>query len=320
LGWWRSLLQRESEDFVFAQLADTQVPGDTGSEQLMPNQHYVSIYLQSIRLAHVRKITSRFYGVVHAFASVPHRAGARAEFNTVVTPGRLRDVDPENLDRVIQMEKPIMGPVPYRGGNLELELGLFSIRSADLAAPFLELLEEVSGAAGVAFASAVQPFVAPLRRGIEALTSGDSLEIGLSRVFRTLSTGWYVILASAKESVAVDSIKIDDRDYRIIGTKLPYSYMVLQVVAARERPDWFMIPELQSTYRRLQRDVASGDDEAARESYGAFRRAVMTSDDLLQKDAETIAAAAEREMFAVDGPGRMFPSSSLPPLEELKLE
>lgn len=319
MGWWRSLLQRESEEFVFSQLTATQVPGDTESEQLIPNQHYVSIYLQSLRLAHVRKITSRFYGVVHAFASVPHRAGSRAEFNTVVTPGRLRDVDPDHLDRVIQMEKPIMGPVPYRGGSVELELGLFSIKSADLAAPFLELLEEVSGAAGVAFASAVQPFIGPLRRGIDALTSGDSLEIGLSRVFRTLSTGWYVIIAAPKDIVAVDSIEIDHRDYRIADDRLPYSYIVLQVVAANARPDWFMIPELQSTYRRLQRDVANGDAETARESYAAFRRAVMTSDDLLQRDAETIAAAAEREMFAVDAPGRMFPSSTLPPLEDLKL-
>lgn len=317
MSWWDAV-RRESDDWIVAQLGADQVPGAEATRLVRPHNDYLSIHLQSLRIAYTRKITTRFHGAVYSFAGLPHRSGQKAEFNSITTPGNLRNIDPDRVDRVVQMSKRIVGPIPYRGGDLELDIGLFSVRVTDLAAPFLDLLEELSGAAGVAFVSTMMPFLRPLRKGIEAITGGNSLEVGLSRVFPQPSTGWFVVIAAPKGSVNVASIRIDPQDHRIISPEIErHSYLVFEISAADQRDDWYLIPELQSTYRRLQKEAAAGEATNARAAFQVFRRAVLTNDDLLAQDAQYVVDAVERELTSIQGNAAMFPRAELPPLEAL---
>ncbi|RZM18123.1 MAG: hypothetical protein EOO88_41565, partial [Pedobacter sp.] len=70
---------------------------------------------------------------------------------TVTAPTAMRDLDPNRLDRIIQSNYRLMGPVPYVGGDIRVEIGLLSVASADLAAPYLQLLETLSDKAGVSY-------------------------------------------------------------------------------------------------------------------------------------------------------------------------
>ena len=46
-------------------------------------------------------------------------------------------------------DQRLLGPVPSMGGDLELKVGLFAVKSQDMLQPFLEILEDLSKAAGV---------------------------------------------------------------------------------------------------------------------------------------------------------------------------
>ena len=201
-----------------------------------------------------------------------------------------------------------MGPIPYRGGQLALEIGLFSIKSVDLAAPYLEVLEAMSKQAGVAFINAALPFAGPLKTGINLLVGGGDnspLEIGLAASAWNPETGYFVVMRAPKGSVAVNALKVDPTDYRLIGPDHKpvgdYPYMVLKVEAVASRDDWFNIKELQKPYQELKENIRGGDVEAAKNSFIFFKRSALTCDDLLFEDAKKLVAKVDGTLKEIIG-------------------
>jgi hypothetical protein len=308
MGFWNDLLVKRTEDWVYAPLGDGQVPPGGERRKVEPNSVYLSIFLQSMRLVNVRTGLSRFYGTVHSYTSLPHRSGQPAQFNVIVTPGNLKGVDAARIDRVIQISQRLLGPVPYRGGDLELEAGLFSIKSVDMADSFLSFLEKTSTLAGVSFIGTALPFVNLLKDGVNLLLGGSDatiLEIGLSRKFASVETGYCAVVRAPKSQIDVSQLHVDPNDYRLLGADqkplADYPYMVLQITASPIRDDWFMIPELATAYHTLQADVREGSYQDAKDSLTVFRRVVMTSDDLLFADAQKLVQTVEAEVTAVMG-------------------
>src|SRR5262249_50868308 len=154
--------------------------------EIVPESAYVSIYLRSARIVDVRRGLRRFYGVVHSTTRLASRTGRYAEFSTVVAPPQLWDVEADRPDHFILLSHRLLGPVPYVGGDLEAEVGLFSVASAELTAPYIGLLDAMSRQAGVTFINVARPFVTPLVQGINLLcgASASTLEIGLANCWR----------------------------------------------------------------------------------------------------------------------------------------
>ena len=200
MGWWSEIFTKKAEDWIFEPLAPAQVPDNL--------QHAAVVEGVSLlkRLCQIGPDRQRPPGIVeistawvNSLISVPHLSGAKAEFNVITTPAFLENIDAAHIDRVIQLDQRLLGPIPYRGGQLALEIGLFSIKSVDLAAPYLEVLEAMSKQAGVAFINAALPFAGPLKTGINLLVGGGDnspLEIGLAASAWNPETGYFVGHAS----------------------------------------------------------------------------------------------------------------------------
>jgi hypothetical protein len=329
MTWWSSIFKKRAEDWFYSKLPENQTPNDTEIKTVSANEEYIKIYLKSLRIVNVRQGLSRFYGVVHSFITIPHRGGSEAEFNVVTTPGKLQEFDSKNIDRVVNINKPLLGPIPYRGGKLDMEIGLFSIKSADLAEPFLNLLTKMSDLAGVSYIKAALPYAEPLKDGINLLAGGADdtvLEIGISKTFDMINTGYYVVMRAPKEKVDIADLWIDN-DYKLVDrNKNPvkdYPYLVFQIFTTKERTDWFNIPDIASSYAKLQEDVNKGDYANAEESLRFFKRIVLTSNDLVFNDARTIISKVEEEMNVIlnvtRGATRSFSVKKLKPLNEIAI-
>lgn len=145
-------------------MSANQTPNREPIRAIKSDSEYISIVLKSMRVVNVRVGFSKFYTTVHSYISLSHASGTRANFYVCTTPGQLEEFDKSNVDRIININKRLLGPVPYVGGDLNLELGLFSIKSADLIKPFVSLLTDISNLAGVSFIKAAEPYVAPLKK------------------------------------------------------------------------------------------------------------------------------------------------------------
>jgi hypothetical protein len=282
-----------------------------------------------MRVVNVRTGLSKFYGAVHSFASLPHRGGRTAAFSTITTPAALKSVDAKHLDRVVVVDKRLLGPVPYRGGDVELEVGLFSIKQADLAGPFLSVLESMSDIAGVSFVKAALPFAKPLTEGIQLLTGSDGdsiLEVGLAANMKAPMTGYYVVIRGPKGKVDVSKLRLTARDNMLVdaATGQPlgeYPYIVLEVSASDRREAWFEIDDLKVAHQELDTTVRAGKVEDAKAALAVFRRTALTSDDLVFRDAERIVGDVTREVNIILGntPTAAGAGRGLTPLHELRI-
>lgn len=296
------IFRKKSEDWFYARLSPEQASG-VDNKVVKANEEYVHILLKSMRLVNIRQGLSKFYPVLHSYISLFHKKGLMAEFNTITTPQNLGEMDAKNLDRIINFNQRLLGPIPYRGGDLKLEVGLFSIKSADLARPFLDLLNGISDLSGVSYIATAASYIGLLKQGINLLTSGSDesiLEIALDQVFNPLQTGYYVVMRAPKEIITAGNLILSEQDYRLVTKQgMPikdYPYFVFQIFTTSTRDDWFMIPEISKAYEELGESMEQGNEENVKLNFQIFKRKVLTSKDLLFAHAKAIIEAVGKEV------------------------
>jgi hypothetical protein len=212
-----------------------------------------------------------------------------------------------------------------------MEVGLLSIAAADLAGPYLQVLQMISEKAGVANVSLAFTFADIITNGINLLTGGADksiLEIGFSVQQDSPTTGWFVAIRAPKDSLDPRTLKIDQTDNKLLaadGVSLKdYPYLVIEVQRKPNRDDWFKIPELAQAYAAIQAEFRAGDVEATQKAITAFRRIALTNNDLLERDAMRLTERLQ-ERYAEIGPPKALHQRmrrggrEFPPLETLNL-
>jgi hypothetical protein len=302
MGWLANIFTNKTKDWFYSQLPIENTPGNPEVKILNPNEEYLSIILKSMRIVNVRKGLAKFYATVHSHIEVAHLAGKPASFNYVTTPGNLEKLDGARIDRVVNLNRRLLGPVPYRGADVKMEVGLFSIKEADLAAPFINLLSGMSSLGGVSFISTALPYIKPLEDGIALLTGSNDdtvLEIGINIELDKVKTGYFVVIRANKDEINAGDLIIDKEDFRLVGKDgnaiEDYPYMIFEISSAKDRDDWFNIPDVSASYNKLQEEVQKGNYNNASDALKAFKRIVYTSPDLLLKDGKTIYEKVEMD-------------------------
>lgn len=321
VNWFNNLFYTKTGDWVFGWLEKNQVPEEGDRNEIVAEEDYITLKLKSMRIVNVRAGLDKFYGVLHSYNSVIHPStpGKIAEFNTIISPDALKNVDAKHIDNVVNLDRIILGPIPYYG-ILKLQLGLFSVKCYDLLAKYTELLESVSSIAGVAFVSTALPYIQPIKQGISLLTHGDQdsiLEIGLSREFDTLKSGWFLVMRAPAEEINIRNLKVTPHNFQLIDKYSEkqikdYPYMICQIQSSKQRPDWRLIPEIIKSYNELMDIVRSGDLNRVKESLSSFRRIVYTSPDLVFSDAKTLYAKVESKVNDIFGPSNVECTLSIP--------
>ncbi|HSA55022.1 MAG TPA: hypothetical protein VLE53_04925 [Gemmatimonadaceae bacterium] len=305
MGWMQKIFKTRAENWILHKLAPAQIksPLSGAPQALEPDRHYLIVRLLSMRVVNVRAGIRRFHAAVHSYARLPHPDGSgAAEFNTLVAPKQLQDVDAERIDRVVQVNQTLFGPVPFRGGPLELEVGLFSIKSGDLTAPYLSLLESLSKTAGVSFVTQALPFAEPLKAGIDLLTGStdDSiLEIGFAAEQWEPTTGVWVSMRATTPPIVLSELTVAGDDFRLYhrGEEIrDKPYMLIEVAGDTRRPAFFEIPDLRQTHAALRAAIRQGKVEAVHDALAVFRRTAYTSGDLLFDDAKNLVARTTAEV------------------------
>ena len=289
VDWLKQLLTTKTQDFVIVPLAEQH--GAPRPAPVNVDNAYVTVRIKAARIVDVRRWTSKFHACVNSRARFLHEALGNVEHQTVLVPPELKDTDPQNIDRIVSIDKVLLGPFPYRG-QLDLTIALFSVKSADLATPYLELLTSLADTAGVAFLAAAKPYIEPLRKGADLLfgTAGASqIEIGFDRDFTALQTGYYLAMRAPKGSVKLDDLRLDPNDYRLLDPRGQpfgtYPYFVVAIETAAQRPDWMLIPDLKETWDAIKTAFVAGQFKDAGNLLLQFERQCRVSADLIPADA-----------------------------------
>ncbi len=287
----KEALWSPSRSWTHGWLDPKQTPEQFEGRQLDARKDYVEIRLRSMRIPFKRIGTKKYYGAVHSFISLSSVSDiGKASFNVITTPTSLQKVDPKNVSNVIQEDIPLLGPVPYQGGDIEVEAGVFSILENDLITPFLKVAEDISKTASIDVVSQAIPFVQPLQNAIYSLvgaSDSNKLEIGLKM---SLKREGYLVVVGDGRTGDLSTLKLHKDGRLYTGTeeiaKCPY--MVLTIKALKNRRTITTIPDLLKATNNLLAALRTWKEETILEFYNAFEKVAFSSPDLLPDDAKII--------------------------------
>jgi len=307
----RGLWKQEQQNWTLLSVAApavAQLPGAIPyGTSVNPHQAYVTVNMRSMAIAATRVGWNRFHAALYTQATLGMRDGSVATIQSVLSPDFLRNLDPKRIQNVLQIDRTIFGPVPYIGTKVSYETGVFAVKHADLAAPFLSCLTDLASAAGVALVSAAKPFIEPIKTGIELLTGthdATSLEIALSRDLQPPTTGWFALLRETQQNLNGTKLSVDANNFELRDNGNSVSgvpYLVFSVDGNPTRPDWAQIPDLKAAYADFTKAATAGNQNAAEDAVKLFRRRARLSPELLRTHAEDVVAVIDDEFK------RLFP-------------
>jgi hypothetical protein len=302
MGWisnvWAKMSGAPAEDL--AVILDLAVPGQTGLP-IVKDECYVELYVESLRLEKARKFATKFHGVVYAFQKLAREGSVSAELAAISKPDKLAKLDGRSLDNVITVSRQLMGAVPWRGGTLHLELGLFSIRSGNLLSPVLDFVTQVSATAGVSFIGTVAPFVPLMIKGMDMIAGqvdDVAIEVAFDADLDLRTSGVHAIIAKPKAELDVSQITVDPSDRKLLigGKPLECGYCVFSIRQTKQKADFGEIPELKEKYAALLTAIRSNNRQVVDDALTAFRLAVLTSPDLIPADSDVLVAKATEKV------------------------
>jgi hypothetical protein len=296
MKWFDDIWKEKAQHYVHGYLGGPGAPA-------LPGESYLTIDVIAIWIPYVRKGLTKFYGTVHGTIDVPSETGETAKFQLFDVLADAKEMDAAHLDRIVQGPFRLLDGVPYRGGGVNLRVGLFSIKGAELTLPYLNLLKNMSSTAGIAFISQAMPFVELIRNGVSVIAGGDQLEIARSGLFDPIQVGTYAIVRATNAEVPLKSLTFAENTRELLshGKKIENQpYMVIRITASSDRPYFYSIPEVKSAFRQMKEQFqrTPKDFEANNRAFDAFEVSTRLSPDLLAPHATTLIAQVRKSYVA----------------------
>lgn len=302
---WKKIKGGDAVDQFFAPLPPRS-PFD--NQPLTPDECYVELYVNSIRLEKARRFATRFHGLVYTFATLVREID-KNEIAAVSKPDKLADLDKNSIGNVITVDKKMMGPVAWRGGTLSLEVGLFSAKSGNLLSPVLDFVTRVSETAGISYVGAVKPFLPLITEGMDMIAGqkdDTNLEVGLDTDLTLTTSTTYALVDAPKESIARDRLSIDPNDGKLMLDGQPFKkgYCVFSIRRVDRKADYGQIPSIKEKTEALYAAIRTNVQKNAEDAFTALRLEILTSPDLITRDKEVlIKKAREKVRIAFEGGG-----------------
>lgn len=124
----------------------------------------------------------------------------------------------------------------------------------------------------------------------------------ISKLFNKPETGYFFVMRAETGSVDASKLRVRESDSRLVDDAgrpvADYPYLVFSIEASEQRDDWFLIPDVLKAHKALQQAVRSGKRKDAESALTVFKRAALTSPDLLIRDAKRLVEMIESEVIA----------------------
>jgi hypothetical protein len=306
------LFQASGDHLIWTRLGDGQVwniisdrhyPSGHSGELIDAERAYFTVRLTEMFLGRSRTLWRKFYPVVHSFCGY-----ADAQQHAIAGPGQLQTVTDAGLDRVVTLNFRLAGPTPFRGGDVSVVAGLYSVPGDDAAKALVETLSAVAGLALLQASPAgqVAQITQVIKAGIDSIFQLNTTKIRLG-VNDTMSgaqplrSGYYVGIAASAAEVdftrlwLVDGHLLEGKDPVSARPFVGHDYLVLQLERSERLPNWPALPGMTEQQQRfnavLSDDLSSAAEKSERlnKLWPGFNEALQTSPYLTKADAAAIA-------------------------------
>lgn len=272
---------------------------------LASDETYMRLRLARMFLKDRRVLFQTKYPVVNTAMRFAGPEGP-IEVQFVARPDLAGDTTKSRLDEVVALDQTVLGPVLYRGGDLELMLGLYAAPADDWANRFIKLAEGVSQLTlNVPLTTAIS-MASTIKKSLEDTLSGDGLDLklGLDMELRenvTLAPGYLVMINAPDAEVDRNSLRVENGELVTADGKVytAHDYIVLGIEATRQRTDWQTLGYAGAWKKLLTVAAEANDIEQVKTAYLTFNGIIQASDDLSLADRNAIIALAQERVKAI---------------------
>ncbi len=266
---------------------------------------YLRLRLARMFLKHRREFFQTKYPVVNSYARVAGLEN-RLSYNIVVQPRISGNSDQKQLVDMVSLDQTLLGPILYRGGDLELMLGLYAAPADDWAKRFIKLAEGISTltlnvtvTAAVAMAGTVTNVLADTLGG-----DGLDLKLGLNIELQQnewLKPGYLVMIAAPAEQIDGAGLRVEKGELLTASNQIynAHDYLVVEVESMAQRSDWQALG-YGRLWQTLLKHAAEADSiQIVKDAYTTFSSAILASEDLSWSDRRAIIELTQQRVKAI---------------------
>lgn len=276
-----------------------------GTAALTTEETYLRLRLSRMFLKNRRELFKTKYPVVNALMRFAGLDG-QVEVNYVAKPELAGDSNESRLDDIVTLDQTLLGPVLYRGGDLELMLGLYAAPADDWAQRFISLAEGVSQLTLNATLSTAISMASTIKTSIENSMASDGLELklGLDKELKEnvwLAPGYLVMIAAPDVTIDEGSLRVDDGELKRSDGSIytDHDYIVLAIEVTDRRSDWQSLGYGRLWQNLLETAADAEDIQQVKDAYTTFAGAIMASSDLSWGDRSGIVSVAQKRVKAI---------------------
>ena len=274
------------------------LPEVADSRPLKTGEEYVRVRMLAARLPDAGNLFSSKMPLVYAGVGLGEISSDPAGFAKAVSsafnPEGLKGSNRETLGEVV-----LFNASPY-AGQLNLALGLLSVRNSARAKEILKKVAELSERAAKPFIGEAAKTIGAVASSIDLLTSdGNYFELGLMKSVDAPATGVYAIYSDHGKQD--EDIIFGFADGKLVNnaTKAPLRrpYVVISIEALETRDDAHTIPRLRKKFDQVIEEIEKGaDEERVKALIQEYAGLAAIWPDLLKADQDNLVNAA-REKF-----------------------
>jgi len=276
----------------------TLLPEVAQSRPLRKGEEYVRVRMLAARLPDAGNLLSSKLPLVYAGVGLGEISNDPAGFAKAISGGF-------NTDGVKGDSRETIGEVvlfnasPY-AGQLNLALGLLSVRNSARATELLKKVAELSEKAATPFIGEAAKTIGAVANAVDLLTAdGNYFELGLMKSVDAPATGVYALYSDLGK--ADEGLVFGFANGKLINnaTKAPLrrSYVVISIEALETRDDAHMIPRLRKKFDSVIEEIEKGaDEERVKALIQEYAGMCALWPDLLKADQDNLVKAA-RERF-----------------------
>lgn len=283
-----------------------QIDEDYDDTPVTEGSSYCRIWLAEMRLARGVDWFKTRYPMV--YAAIRYDYGGK----TVVIPyvGGLdyfKELTEDNLDKIIQVNRPLTPLFPFNRGVVDFQAALFSIDSSDPVAKFLSAMGTLSKLIPVPELSSVMGLVEPIYNGIDDLIGAgkSNFEMGYQRAFvganegaigsNFLRQGYFAAILADDDDFNDDQLKVVKDSLKLLANGQTgavrelagYNYMLFRVEVRRQQ-DWESLSSIKGLVERAENALENGKTGTAKDLLISIKVAIARSPDVTKSDREAM--------------------------------
>lgn len=274
---------------------------------LTAGKHYFQLWLNELYLKSDRDWFKSYYPVVHSLIRF-NFGNQQAEIPYIAGPSNLKNVDSNNLDKVIQLNYPLTPLMPFNGGMVEMSAGILAMQGKDYTNGFIKVLEDFSGLITVPPLSLALNVAGTLVKGVSELLRANNgeLHLGLHQTFtgkdsggaNRLRSGYIAVILAETDQIATDSLWVlRDRLYKGSNQRdlfTGYTYMLFRIDKCENRDDWKALTYIKDPYEEAISEIPKNEEWAEMYINTAITKA-RTSIDLTDADKVRVSMCLREE-------------------------